>query len=106
MNTSCKRPLQEQFEHHNVANFIENERFELKHVVNTVEIAASSSKCCNSTKMLQIPWKMEGSNSKMRQIPLPPPKSCKEQGKWTEQEIQGKKNKTGKKLPKTISDPM
>ena len=25
---------------------------------------------------------------------------------WTEQEIQGKKNKTGKKLPKTISDPM
>jgi hypothetical protein len=56
--------------------------------------------------MLQISSKMRGSNSKMRQIPLPPPKSCKEQGKWTEQEIQGKKNKTGKKLPKTISDPM
>jgi len=56
--------------------------------------------------MLQIPWKMEGSNSKMRQIPLPPPKSCKEQGKWTEQETQEKKTKQEKKLPKTISDPM
>jgi hypothetical protein len=43
--------LHEQFQHQNVANSIENERFELKHAANTVETAASSS------KMLQIPPK-------------------------------------------------
>jgi len=40
--------LHEQFEQQNVANFIENERFELKNAANTVEMAASTS------KMLQI----------------------------------------------------
>jgi len=45
--------LHQQFEHQNVANSIENERFELKNAANTLETAASSSemllippKCC------------------------------------------------------------
>ena len=60
MNPSCKRPLHEHFEHHNVANSMENGRFELKNAANT----PSTSKILFS-----------------------------EQGKWTEQEIQGKKTK-------------
>ena len=45
--------LHEQFEHQNVAISIENQRFELKNVANTVEMAASSS------KMLQIARNMD-----------------------------------------------
>ena len=37
--------LHEQFEQQNVANPIENGRFELKNAANTIEMAASSSKC-------------------------------------------------------------
>jgi hypothetical protein len=43
----------EQFEHQNVTNSMENERFELKNAAITVEIALSSS------RMLQITRKMD-----------------------------------------------
>jgi hypothetical protein len=42
----------EQFEHQSAANTMENEMFELKNVVNTVEMAVSNS------RLLQIAWKM------------------------------------------------
>ena len=43
----------EQFEHQSAANTMENEMFELKNVVNTVEMAASNS------RLLQMAWKMD-----------------------------------------------
>ena len=43
----------EQFEHQSAANTMENEMFELKNVVNTVEMAVSNS------RLLQIAWKMD-----------------------------------------------
>ena len=58
----------------------------------------------SSSKMLQTPWKMTGS----KQIPLkwhlPAPKCCKQQRKWTEQEIK-KEGKTGKKTSPNNSIP-
>jgi hypothetical protein len=41
-----------------------HEQFKLKNAANTVETSASSSKVTNSAKMLQILWKIRGSNSK------------------------------------------
>ena len=37
--------LHEQFQHQNVANSIENERFELKHAANTLETQLPAPKC-------------------------------------------------------------
>ena len=55
----------------------------------------------SSNKMLQIPSKIKGSNSKMQQIPLkrqlPAPKCCKQQAKWAEKQIQ-KTSKTEKQI--------
>jgi hypothetical protein len=66
---------------------MENEGFELKNAA-------------NSTKMLQIPWEISGSNSKMLQMPLkwqlPAPKCCKWQGKRAEKTDPKKESKTEK----------
>jgi len=75
--------LHGQFDQQNVANSIENERFELKNAANKYHLNGSFQlqNVTNSTKMLQILWKMRGSNSKMlqRQLKwqLPAPKCCK-----------------------------
>ena len=61
--------LRQQFEHQHVANSIENERFELKNVSNTLETAASSS------KMLLIPQKCCKFYGKWE---VPTPKCCKD----------------------------
>ena len=55
MNLSCKliTMFPEQFEHKNVANSMENERFGRKNVAITADMAASSS------KILQIARKMD-----------------------------------------------
>ena len=85
--------LHEQFQQ-NVANSIENERFELKNAANTLETAASSS------KMLQTPPKCCKIYGKWK---VPTPKYCKDS--WNSKMLQIAR-KTGrkadpKKMPKT-----
>ena len=46
----------EHVEHQNVANSMENERFELKNAANTVEMAHSSSKILQIARKMDRTW--------------------------------------------------